>query len=68
LQFDHNEHALWNRWQDERARLRTRMLEDANGKRRRLEREKRMLERPKDGAFQFPPLHLLASFPPSQRA
>jgi hypothetical protein len=50
-QLEHNEHAAWNRWQDERARLRVRMLEEANGKRRRLEREKRGLDRPKDGAF-----------------
>ncbi|GAA5916692.1 hypothetical protein JCM6882_002269 [Rhodosporidiobolus microsporus] len=60
LQFDHSEHALWNRWQDERARLRTRMLDDANGKRRRLEREKRMLERPKDDSL----AHLLVPRPP----
>ncbi|GAA5851364.1 hypothetical protein JCM8547_004219 [Rhodosporidiobolus lusitaniae] len=60
LQVEHNEHALWNRWQDERARLRTRMLEDANGKRRRLEREKRVLDRPKDDSL----ASLLAPRPP----
>ncbi|GAA6002386.1 hypothetical protein JCM10207_001093 [Rhodosporidiobolus poonsookiae] len=60
LQYDHGEHALWNRWQDERARLRTRMLDEANAKRRRLEREKRVLDRPKDDSL----ANILAPRPP----
>lgn len=34
--------------QNQRAELRTKMLDEANSKRRRLDREKRALERPKD--------------------
>ncbi|GAA6060059.1 hypothetical protein JCM10212_003020 [Sporobolomyces blumeae] len=47
-QYLSDEHAMWNRWQNQRADLRVEMLDDANTKRRKLEREKRALERPKD--------------------
>lgn len=50
IQYDEREHANWHHWEDERGRTRSRMLDDANSKRRRLEREKRALEKPKDGA------------------
>lgn len=43
------EHTIWNWWSDERASLRLRMLDEANSKRRKLDREKRYLDRPKDG-------------------
>ncbi|GAA5896924.1 hypothetical protein JCM8208_006113 [Rhodotorula glutinis] len=60
VQFTDREHANWNSWQDDRARERTRMLDDANSKRRRLEREKRALERPKDDSL----ASMLAPRPP----
>ena len=37
--------------QNGRANLRTTMLDEANSKRRKLDREKRFIERPKEGAF-----------------
>lgn len=49
IQEDEREHANWHRWEDERSRTRSKLFDEANSKRRRLEREKRMLERPKDG-------------------
>ncbi|GAA5946943.1 hypothetical protein JCM3775_003934 [Rhodotorula graminis] len=60
VQFTDREHANWNSWQDDRARERTRMLDEANSKRRRLEREKRALERPKDDSL----ASMLAPRPP----
>ncbi|GAA5842718.1 hypothetical protein JCM9279_003672 [Rhodotorula babjevae] len=60
IQFTDREHANWNSWQDDRARERTRMLDEANSKRRRLEREKRALERPKDDSL----ASMLAPRPP----
>lgn len=53
VQLDEREHANWHWWEDERARSRMRYFDEANSKRRRLEREKRTLERPKDGADLF---------------
>lgn len=53
VQLDEREHANWHWWEDERARSRMRYFDEANSKRRRLEREKRTLERPKDGAKLF---------------
>ncbi|GAA5928475.1 Sds3 domain-containing protein [Sporobolomyces koalae] len=47
-QYIADEHAMWNQWQNKRAELRTGMLDEANSKRRRIDREKRSLERPKD--------------------
>lgn len=65
VQLDEREHANWHWWEDERARSRMRYFDEANSKRRRLEREKRTLERPKDGADLFSllddsfPVHVL---------
>lgn len=42
-----------SRPQDGRAELRSTMLEDAYSKRRKLDREKRNMDRPKDGASQL---------------
>lgn len=49
IQTDEREHANWHWWEDERSRTRLRFFDEANAKRSRLEREKRTLERPKDG-------------------
>ncbi|KDE08327.1 hypothetical protein MVLG_01368 [Microbotryum lychnidis-dioicae p1A1 Lamole] len=50
------EHKTWVWWADARAELRSTMLDEANSKRRRLEREKRNLDRPQDNTL----LHALA--------
>ncbi|KAK4056938.1 hypothetical protein OIO90_002188 [Microbotryomycetes sp. JL221] len=42
------EHAAWQHWADGRNELRSTMYEEAMGKRRKLEREKRQLDRPKE--------------------
>ncbi|GJN89354.1 hypothetical protein Rhopal_002334-T1 [Rhodotorula paludigena] len=51
VQFDERQHANWNSWGDDKSRKRTEMLDEANSKRRRLEREKRTMERPKDDSL-----------------
>ncbi|BGP39959.1 hypothetical protein JCM10450v2_003939 [Rhodotorula kratochvilovae] len=60
VQFTDREHANWNSWQDDRGRERMRMLDEANSKRRRLEREKRAIERPQDDSL----ASMLAPRPP----
>ncbi|KAL8292514.1 hypothetical protein RQP46_001126 [Phenoliferia psychrophenolica] len=45
------EHTVWEWWADGRAELRSTMLEDAFSKRRKLDREKRNMDRPKDGGL-----------------
>lgn len=40
--------------QDERSELRTTMLDEANSKRRKLDREKRVIDRPKTGESIIP--------------
>ena len=39
--------------QDGRADLRTTMLDEANSKRRKLDREKRFIDRPQDGQSSY---------------
>lgn len=44
--------VLTRRWsQDGRAELRMTMLDEANAKRRKLDREKRFIDRPQEGEF-----------------
>ncbi|KAI5475308.1 Sds3-like protein [Pseudohyphozyma bogoriensis] len=42
------EHTVWTWWSDERAELRSTMLDEAYSKKRKLEREKRAMDRPKE--------------------
>ncbi|GAA6056802.1 hypothetical protein JCM3770_002808 [Rhodotorula araucariae] len=60
VQFTDREHANWNSWQDDRGRERMRMFDEANSKRRRLEREKRSMDRPQDDSL----ASMLAPRPP----
>ncbi|KAL7340827.1 hypothetical protein BJY59DRAFT_694803 [Rhodotorula toruloides] len=60
IQIEEREYANWHHWEDERGRTRSRMLDEANSKRRRLEREKRVLEKPKDDSLGY----MLAPRPP----
>ena len=48
------EHTAWEEWGEERAELRSAMLDDAFAKRRKLDREKRNMDRPKDGEPSLP--------------
>lgn len=41
--------SVWYDWADDRRKLRRSMLEEANVKKRRLDREKRAIERPRPG-------------------
>lgn len=46
---DAGHRAVWYDWIDERYDLRRDLTDEANTKRRRLDREKRAIERPKNG-------------------
>ncbi|KAI5891277.1 uncharacterized protein SCHCODRAFT_02314405 [Schizophyllum commune H4-8] len=46
----HDEMAIWSWWQFERDQLQTDMISETNRKRRRLERDRRTLERPPPSA------------------
>ena len=45
------EHTAWTNWANGRDRLRMDAFDEANGKRRKLDREKRALERPRDDSL-----------------
>ncbi|KAK4699464.1 hypothetical protein P7C70_g6793, partial [Phenoliferia sp. Uapishka_3] len=45
------EHTVWSCWANDGAELRSNMMEDARSKKRKLDREKRNMDHPKDGGL-----------------
>ena len=50
-QGEANCRSVWYQWIEDRLELRKGLTDEANVKRRRLDREKRAIERPKNGGF-----------------
>ncbi|KEI37087.1 uncharacterized protein L969DRAFT_53794 [Mixia osmundae IAM 14324] len=61
IKQESSERAVWTWWSDKRAELKRALLQHVNGKRRKLDREKRSIERP----FDMPTEQILQQHGPS---